>query len=105
MFLPLRWSLIMLRPISQTLVSSTTNSNIMPKSGQTGKRPDYRSVESSKETKNVDHEAQSMNGGGGSMSHNEKRGAGIGSMSLGLRNQRVQNDEMYLVDDIDTKLL
>jgi hypothetical protein len=57
-FLPLRWSLITSRPISLALASSTTNSNVMPKSGQTGKRPDYRSVESWKETKNVDHEAQ-----------------------------------------------
>jgi hypothetical protein len=39
------------------------------------------------------------------MLHNAKRGAGVKSMSLSLRNQRVQNHEMYLVDDIDTKLL
>jgi hypothetical protein len=77
----------------------------MPKSGRTGKRPDYMSVESWKETKSVDHEAQSMNGGGRSMFHSEKRGAGVESMSLSLRNQRVQNNEMYLVGDIDTKLL
>ena len=57
------------------------------------------------ETEVVNHEeVVSMNGGGRSISHNEKRGAGAESMCLNRRRRGLQSDEMYLADDIDTKL-
>ena len=104
LFLPRRWSQITLRPTSRTLVSSTMNKHDMPKSERTGRPPDYRSVGSWKETESVDHEVQLMNGGGRSMSHNEKSGAAGQSLCLDRRRRGLQSDEMYLADDIDTKL-
>ena len=104
LFLPLRWSQIMLRPITGTLVFSTKNNNDTPKSEPTGRRPDFRNVESWKSLRNAGHEAQSMNGGGRSMSHNEKRGPRIESMCLDRRKRGLQSNETYRADDIDTKL-